>query len=69
MVPQVFRLDISIHALLAEGDAPAYQIIQRHIEISIHALLAEGDEAEFQAAQYALISIHALLAEGDALME
>ena len=42
MVPQVFRLDISIHALLAEGDEAEFQAAQYAL-ISIHALLAEGD--------------------------
>ena len=57
---------ISIHSLLAEGDAILREgIIEAGI--SIHSLLAEGDTCpkRKEAAQWS-ISIHSLLAEGDA---
>ena len=36
-------LIISIHALLAESDEHAYQLVLWVLRISIHALLAESD--------------------------
>ena len=59
------RLDISIHALLAESDLYPMRAFEP-IGISIHALLAESDHSDaFAAVSTLLISIHALLAESD----
>ena len=55
---------ISIHALFAEGDAPARRSAPRR-GISIHALFAEGDSPSRPPARGGAISIHALFAEGD----
>ena len=61
----ILGLEISIHALLAESDAPPYNLMI-HYTISIHALLAESDSAfDVLAVSALLISIHALLAESD----
>ena len=61
-----FSGKISIHALLAEGDADILAGYDYELEISIHALLAEGDLLpRVQSGPGAAISIHALLAEGD----
>ena len=58
---------ISIHALLAEGDAGKSYGYWR-LDISIHALLAEGDPVSVSnSPNSTIISIHALLAEGDLL--
>ena len=61
------NVDISIHALRAEGDSALHMQFGRR-EISIHALRAEGDRAEkeFHILDRC-ISIHALRAEGDVL--
>ena len=57
--------DISIHALLTEGDFDQ----ESHVHcngISIHALLTEGDDGQIAVAKNDVqISIHALLTEGD----
>ena len=55
---------ISIHALLAESDAPTF-IVYSITDISIHALLAESDGFEGRQQLIGDISIHALLAESD----
>ena len=61
-----FPPDISIHALLAESDAPQQENGQA-ATISIHALLAESDLAVPRLGKRDIrISIHALLAESDA---
>ena len=63
------EVEISIHALLAEGDRHRIQVQLRQLPISIHALLAEGDRhLRVLQAQDQTISIHALLAEGDGYM-
>ena len=60
------KQNISIHALLAEGDLRP-NVLKWSCRISIHALLAEGDRQLESTRLAALrISIHALLAEGDA---
>ena len=55
---------ISIHALLAESDAPSPPR-REFYKISIHALLAESDSKFAQTSLMEYISIHALLAESD----
>ena len=55
---------ISIHSLLAEGDA-RYDADDNPTTISIHSLLAEGDQADDVPPFGDHISIHSLLAEGD----
>ena len=57
--------EISIHALLAEGDRDSLKCAGDGFFISIHALLAEGDNSDFFNGENCTISIHALLAEGD----
>ena len=57
---------ISIHALLAESDAPCHSW-HGGIFISIHALLAESDGVTTSQKMIEEISIHALLAESDQL--
>ena len=62
-------VSISIHALLAESDAPE-ESGQRHSPgISIHALLAESDPIDVPQYQILDISIHALLAESDITLQ
>ena len=56
---------ISIHALLAESDAPCPRCSRGTLPISIHALLAESDQAKQTCRAKISISIHALLAESD----
>ena len=59
------KSNISIHALLAESDAPNRRPCPRS-KISIHALLAESDSlASGINPDQSGISIHALLAESD----
>ena len=59
--------NISIHALLAEGDV-FHADFAIYNDISIHALLAEGDDLlDMDIVPQIAISIHALLAEGDRL--
>ena len=60
------HVDISIHALRAEGDQIPQQLARPAETISIHALRAEGDQP-WQSSQIGsrFISIHALRAEGD----
>ena len=61
--------DISIHALLAESDAPPAPQGESSITISIHALLAESDiENTLRQVVDRSISIHALLAESDSII-
>ena len=58
-------MQISIHALRAEGDA-VHAGKSIPWSISIHALRAEGDRrVRFQSGGHCRISIHALRAEGD----
>ena len=60
------RIIISIHALLAESDAPRGRFCFILSPISIHALLAESDCSLVSAfTSFSRISIHALLAESD----
>ena len=61
----IFRLFISIHALLAESDKMIVSQV-RERAISIHALLAESDQPSTPGKPTIKgISIHALLAESD----
>ena len=62
--PPLRGICISIHALLAESDAPQQENGQA-ATISIHALLAESDSLSSSSWGFMLISIHALLAESD----
>ena len=64
--PQVVAdsIRISIHALLAESDAPQDRTMGSR-QISIHALLAESDRHMTVGVNLNNISIHALLAESD----
>ena len=60
------RVNISIHALLAESDVFLTLTVRNVPIISIHALLAESDQAANGLAHAPpQISIHALLAESD----
>ena len=61
---QVFKCDISIHALRVEGDQRDGNAHGIHI-ISIHALRVEGDPTIANAGRTPIISIHALREEGD----
>ena len=66
MRPETRRHDaISIHALLAESDAPRSRDNSMGRHISIHALLAESDTHPIGVLVRVVISIHALLAESD----
>ena len=56
--------NISIHALLTEGDVHLFQKTD-FFSISIHALLTEGDTHDNCTFIDTKISIHALLTEGD----
>ena len=64
---KVLRVNISIHALLAESDRPDEKRTSILHYISIHALLAESDAPSPPRREYYKISIHALLAESDGL--
>ena len=61
---QTHTIDISIHALFAEGDLDGKRP-GHTVEISIHALFAEGDVFQLLGLLGLVISIHALFAEGD----
>ena len=61
-----YRLNISIHALLAESDT-VLPTMRPEAWISIHALLAESDSRAMKLTLSSRISIHALLAESDFL--
>ena len=65
-VPSRSRTEISIHALLTEGDFFTWHTSQCIKNISIHALLTEGDLLRsWDHMDVLVISIHALLTEGD----
>ena len=64
MVSDIYKVSISIHALLAESDDKDHYVDNR-TGISIHALLAESDPKRYPAILGNAISIHALLAESD----
>ena len=57
--------EISIHALLTEGDTGCSMCGFGIHLISIHALLTEGDPFGAGRRRHKPISIHALLTEGD----
>ena len=59
--------NISIHALLTEGDRFTRWRQLQQWSISIHALLTEGDAGATVIGYVIGISIHALLTEGDLL--
>ena len=61
---KVLRVNISIHALLAESDIIQWEGM-KSLSISIHALLAESDVTVLGIQHKVGISIHALLAESD----
>ena len=77
MLPKVYDLIISIHALRGEGDRLAKLRFLRTITfqstpsvgrattISIHALRGEGDNRRTTEIASTAISIHALRGEGD----
>ena len=65
-----FRIEISIHALLAESDLYCLFFPCIRLDISIHALLAESDSSRLRIkSRLAYISIHAFLAESDGCVE
>ena len=64
---QLFSTDISIHALLAESDAPWLARLASHFDFYPRSPCGERPFEKFEGVMVTKISIHALLAESDRL--